>query len=214
MLERLGLGSREEALAVMLEPGARSHRAVRHGLKEHFSRKVLDWMFEDGLTPEQSHARLLETVEGLNSADQGSLGERWYQRYQVTHEGLEECPAHPRLPGVDGGQDRFPDFVRGSKAGEVKMTTKGLSARDEAQGNDVLEAARKGRSVLVEGKPQVINQVEHVFPDPRGFVGSEAKLEKWLEDYEGILTVRVFVEGRPVTVKNLDDLEALVERLR
>ena len=214
MLERLGLGSREEVLAAMVAPGGRSQRAVRHALKEHFAPRVLDRMFEEGLSAEQSHARLLETVEGLNGADKGSLGEGWYRRFQEEYEGVEGYATHPELAGVDGGESRFPAFVRGSPAGDVKMTSERLSGRDVVQGRDVLEAARKRRKVRVGGESREINRVEYVFPDPRGFVGSEGVLEEWLREYEDILTVRVFVEGRPISVNNVQDLRELAGRLR
>ncbi len=212
MLERTGVADRDEVLRAMPEPGGRSHDQVRHVLKLHFRPRVQDRMFEGDAV--QSHRRLMETVEGLNGSDAGALSEAWYVRYEVEYEGGGGQEVHPELPVAGRAKPRRPDFVRGSTAGEVKSTSERMAARDVEQGEDLLRAAQRGEEVWVRREPRKLDTVEYVFTDWRGFVGSEEVLMGWMDEFGDVLSIKVFVDGRPVVAKDIDELRDLLGRLR
>ena len=140
MLRDHRLATREEAIAAMIDPAARTEDAVRHALKEQFRGRVLARArtSADGVarTEAESLAELQRLTAGLNPSDRGNLTEAWYGATRGN------VVAHPEMspeynPGLT--KVRRPDFVEGTTLVEVKSTAQGLGARDVVQIREMLD---------------------------------------------------------------------------
>jgi hypothetical protein len=211
MLESHQLASKADVVRELGRVGGLPEDVVLRDTKRAFRKRALDLMFESGggrRSARGSSDFKDELLRDLHPADRGTLTERWYERYLKEYEGVAEVHSQAAMPVPGRSKPRKPDLVVGAEVVEVKSTGQGLKTRDVEQLLDFMGAARREDGhVLIGGKKQPVESVRLVFSDAAGAKGSYEELKVLLRDSEDVLTIEVFIDGKPRRFESLDRLK-------
>lgn len=187
---------------LMNGPRGRDLDFVRHELKETYRPQIITYITDrarlraahTGTGPfdanAASHAELLRVTNGLNSADKGTLAERWYRA--VYAPGAAE---HVRISGASG-TTRFPDLVHtDGTLQDVKHIEGRLSAREIEQfddyrrsiGTDVTVTTPAGTTSTVR-----VQRVRYAFINPAGAEANAGWMHSTLTTSSGGITFEIF----------------------
>ena len=208
IIERMKLT--EKATARDETPTGLGIRTIRHTTKQHYIDTVImphltdpvsladspryQMLIEQGTAPRDaefaaSHERLLAITRQLDSADIGSLGEKWNAHWNgqagdMTQFAVSKTEFATRYPGADLGQDRSLDVLRPvgddqAHLFEIKNVASPVGAREKAEMDAHLALLTRG--VMVPGAagaaptPRTIKLVVWVILNP-DFLKSNANV--------------------------------------
>jgi hypothetical protein len=151
---------------------------VRHTLKTKYRNDLLDALWKDAsgkpLDAKGSHARMLEILGELHSADKGTLAEDWLQRLReqtdaTAHETPQQIVVRSKdQPGMQA--DRRLDRIEGEAINEVKSGDGSLkdSERDELTDHLGLVGQQGATIDVGGGKTRTVKSVKWSFLSPEG----------------------------------------------
>jgi hypothetical protein len=194
----------------------RSVDDVRHALKEQFNQQVvnkmtttsptalrkkysdLPWQENPAKALEQAqHRELMSFTEGLNGADKGKFGEKWYKKIFGSNavEQQKISKADAAKQGLSFERDRVPDLIEGNQIKEIKGTSDKITERDTSQFRDLLQVAEKegGSSIkLADGSERTVDKLRYVFTDPKGVKANIEWMKKRMTDSGETVSFEVF----------------------
>jgi hypothetical protein len=190
--------SPEEVREAMGDPSNLNHRTVRSNVKEDFKDKLMAHItdarrlsetrvYKEVLNathdPKQalkaaSEVEMIRISDMLESADKGSIAERWYQQ-MYGQEGSKKQVSISKekmsKQGITLEQDRKPDRIEGDTMRELKNVSAELGSRDKEEIDDYMKLV--GSRIMVDNEPRQINRLTVSFLDPHGV---RANLE-WMQ---------------------------------
>ncbi|MBL8369226.1 MAG: DUF4157 domain-containing protein [Candidatus Accumulibacter sp.] len=191
-------------------PNGLTIRTIRHTTKQHFINEVIlphltdprsladspryQALIEQGIDPREaqiaaSHERLLSITRQLDSADIGSLGEKWHTHWfaqagDKTQFSVSQKDISDRYKGADIGQDRNLDLLKlvgDEQADLVEIKNVSSPVGERERGELDAHLALQGKDVMLPGAagakatPRTIRKVVWVILNP-DFLTSHANV--------------------------------------
>jgi hypothetical protein len=219
-------------------PSGLAIKTIRHTTKQHFIKEVIlphltdaaslaesaryQALIEKGTDPREaliaaSHERLLAITRQLDSADIGSLGEKWHTHWfaqtgDKTQFGVSKQDIADRYKGTDLGQDRNIDLLKlvGDEQADL-MEVKNVSTPvgEREKGEMDAHIALHGKDVMMPGgagakpTPRTIRKVVWVILNP-DFLASNANVVFMSDRLKkhAFLEFRVYDENGNVVIVN------------
>jgi hypothetical protein len=236
LLEQGLIGSREDVIKAMGEPGGRTYDTVRGNTKEVFRQRLVEQITSPAYLKKTSRYRevyratkdaaqahraagmdeLLRISERLGPEERGSLGERVYGELFGTEKGVTHVDISPAelaaAKGVAKSEvetGRSIDRMDGTAGREIKNVSSRLGPRERGQIEDML--AMVGSKVQpTSGPPRKLERVAVAFLDPVGGAANATLAHEFLSSNpDAPLTFEFHTrDGRilKVTSKNMDIL--------
>ncbi len=189
--KELGI-TKEQLIGMMTEPGGKTHRGVRHPIKDQVTPRLMEALTDrarlqikypdtyEGVNTSDdkamqkadraaSHKAMLGMTARLGSADRGSIAERWYLKMYASPDAV----AHIKFTkeemakqGITLTKDRVPDIIDGNRLKDVKHVTGTLDSDNQLQLNEF--SLLVDRSLTVDGKSLKLESMSVAFTEPAG----------------------------------------------